>query len=407
MILKHKIFILQLMVVIFSIKPHALAAENSQYSLAHSFMSQNTLSPEGGKYHASKNIINLNANYDLSNFYSNVSFTIYKKNKISFDGTNFSIKRRNVNFGVGKINRHWSFSPFTSLILSDNARPAYSVYLTLNGSPPQLFTFIGSWSFEIFNSKLKNASGPQDTMMLGTRLVFNPINQFKIELIRTSQWGGKGFNRNFSNLISTAISDTNSGSNANVNQMAGFGFSYLPNIVKIPVRFYAQAIGEDEAGGLPSCYMYLTGLEWSSNILGRSTKIGFESIDTRIDETQNGNCGKNTAYNNSIYKYTNYDVVLGAPLDTESKSINVWAKLQIADNIRLKYSVQNLIINDKNLFTHRLSNSREEGWIHGASLSWKKGNIDFSGDLYFNDITLKKLNVSNSVGFGINTSIKF
>lgn len=408
MIFKNKIFIFHLLLIlILYIEPASLKAQSLEYNIKHSAISQNTFGAEDGKYRISKNQLNLNAKYNFPNFHSNISFTIYKKNKIAFDETNFSFKNDNMSFGIGKTSRHWSFSPFTSLILSNNTRPASSVFFNLKGKAPKWFDFIGNWSIEAFNSQLTNTNGPKNSMMLGTRLVFNPINQLNFELIRTSQWGGEGHGSNLSDLVSAAFSDSNSGSNSNVNQMAGFGFSYIPKNIRLPLRLYAQAVGEDEAGGFPSCYLYLSGLEWSTNIAGRSTQIGLESIDTRVNETQNGNCGKNTAYNNSVYKYTNYDIVLGAPIDTESKSISIWAKSQLSKKIHLTYSLQNLVINDKNLFQHRLSSSRQKGWIHGTKLSWKKNNIDISGNLYFHDIILEKINITKSIAFGINTSIKF
>ena len=46
--------------------------------------------------------------------------------------------------------------------------------------------------------------------------------------------------------------------------MAGFGISYLIPSNIMPLRIYGQAVGEDEAGNLPSCFAYLAGLEWSN-----------------------------------------------------------------------------------------------------------------------------------------------
>ena len=57
------------------------------------------------------------------------------------------------------------------------------------------------------------------------------------------------------------LGNTNDGVNSNINKMDGFGLSYSVPLNKNTYRFYSQAIGEDEAGNLPSCYAWMTGLE--------------------------------------------------------------------------------------------------------------------------------------------------
>ena len=94
--------------------------------------------------------------------------------------------------------------------------------------------------------------------------------------------------------------------------MAGFGISYTMPTKEIPLRIYGQAIGEDEAGNLPSCFTYLAGIEWTNTKIKYPTTVSIETIDTRIDKTRNGFCGPNTMYNNSTYDYTNYGKVNGS-----------------------------------------------------------------------------------------------
>ena len=126
------------------------------------------------------------------------------------------------------------------------------------------------------------------------------------------------------------IFDTNSGSNSNINKMAGFGISYTIPTKEIPLRIYGQAIGEDEAGNLPSCFTYLAGLEWTNTKIKYPTIIGIEAIDTRIDKTTNGYCGPNTMYNNNTYDYTNYGKTMGAAIDTEGTSLGLYIRSQIS-----------------------------------------------------------------------------
>ena len=264
------------------------------------------------------NTLGAKFNFSDENISSNLVLNINKKRKLSFDNSSFNLNIKNTILGIGKVNRHWSFSPNTSLILSKNARPSNSIYLITknSNSSNKLFSWIGPWSFEVFNSYLSNTNGPKNSLMLGTRAVIEPINGLKFELNKISQWGGEGQSNSFNALRAAILGNTNEDDHANINQMAGIGVSYsIPN-KKMPMRLYGQLIGEDEAGGLPSCNIYLTGLEWTNP--RNNNKIGIEVIDTRIDLTTHNNCGPNTAYNNGTYKYTNYDKVMGAPIDTES-----------------------------------------------------------------------------------------
>ncbi len=105
-------------------------------------------------------------------------------------------------------------------------------------------------------------------MLLGMRFTMAPVEGLELEFLRTAHWGGEGYDSGWSGFTHALFSDTNSGSTANVDQLAGVGFSYqLPKSIA-PLRIYGQAIGEDEAGGLPSCFMYLAGFEWSGGIPG-------------------------------------------------------------------------------------------------------------------------------------------
>ena len=327
---------------------------------------------------------------------------------LKFDQTYLNYKYRNTIFGIGKINRHWSFSSKNSLILSSNARPSNSIYFNIKKdkkSKVKLFSWAGPWSYEMFNSVLKNQSGPSNSMLLGMRAIINPINNLKFELVKTSQWGGVNKNSSIKSFKNAIIGNTNENKYKEINQLAGFGFSYYTGAKKIPFEIYGQFIGEDEAGGLPSCFMKLMGATLDFKNVDLSTKIGFEYLDTRIDETTHGNCGPNTAYNNGSYKYTNYDVTLGAPIDTESKSIEIWGTTNISQNKSINYSIKKIIINDTNWSSHRLSSNRQEGWLNKLGMSISKGSFKIQSDLSYQDTPFG--NSLHGLSLNLNTIYKF
>ena len=145
--------------------------------------------------------------------------------------------------------------------------------------------------------------------------------------------------------------------------MAGLGIAYSVLKNGTESRIYAQVIGEDEAGYLPTCHMYLAGFELTSIISSVPTKLVIEGLDTVISKTPNGYCGPSTAYNNGYYPsgYTHYGKVLGASIDTASRALTVALehKFPFYD---LMWSISKTDINVPSLSGHRLSSKASSGY---------------------------------------------
>jgi len=235
-----------------------------------------------------------------------------------------------------------------------------------------------NWSLEVFNGFAEGSLNETKSLLLGARIILSPFEGLDFELVQTSQWGGKGYSTGISALGAALFFDTNDNSNSNINKMAGFGISYLIPSNIIPLRIYGQAVGEDEAGNLPSCYAYLAGVEWS-----------------------------NTIYNNGTYDYINYGDTMGAAIDTEGNSLELFGQSQISQKISIKYSTKLVTINDKNSAGHRLSSNRQSGLINSLGASWNKNNIRFNVNIYDQGFTLDKASIKSSSGVGFSSSIIF
>jgi hypothetical protein len=344
--------------------------------------------------------------FDLKNLQSQLSLNYNGDEKYNFDGSYLQHSKGIITFGIGSVERHWSFSKNTSLILSKNARPIKSIYLKLeNKFKYNWLPSKANWSLEVFNGFNESAIANSKSMLLGARAILSPYEWLDFELIQTSQWGGKGYNNGISALGDALFFDTNIGPSSNINKMAGFGISYLIPNNTIPLRIYAQAIGEDEAGNLPSCYAYLAGFEWSNSKIKFPTIIGIETIDTRINKTKNRNCGPNTMYNNGTYDYTNYGKTMGTAIDTEGTSLNLNVRSQISQTIDVEFSTKSIVINDNNWSEHRLSSKRQPGLINSFNISWKKNNIELNTNFYTQDFNLDKVNIKDNHGIGFSLSV--
>lgn len=355
-------------------------------------------------------MLGLDLNHKIGNFSSRIVMAKHQSFKLTFDESYVDYSSGILTFGIGSISRNWSFSPNTSLILSSNARPIPSAYFklkTLNKSSLPVLSLLGPWSLEAFNGILDVDRGPHEALLLGTRITLNPVKGLDFELIQTSQWGGDGYRNDFKALKSAFIGNTNEDSSDYINKMAGIGLSYqFPNTY-LPIRFYGQVIGEDESGNLPSCLMHMFGADWAGNIAQKSIKVGFEVVDTRIDTSSHGNCGANTAYNNSTFSYTNKNTVLGDEIDTEGNSFEVHSSIQLSSSISFKYSIKEYTINDANYNDHRLSSSRENGFLNTASLGWKRNDTVINLSLSHQNFKLDKKNITDGINLVLSAGIKF
>ena len=151
----------------------------------------------------------------------------------------------------------------------------------------------------------------------------------------------------------------------------------------------------------------MAGLEWLNTKTKYPTTIGIEAIDTRIDLTTQGYCGPNTMYNNSNYVYTNYGKTMGATIDTEGTSLELFGNSQINKNLSINYSTKFLSINDKDYLQHRLSSKRNLGSITSLGIYWDKDGLELGGNISYQNLILDKANVSNGTIFSLFTSVKF
>ena len=388
---------------------HPTFAQNQSIGINSSlaFYSKSFLGLQNDLRSPDKGTAKFNARYVTDNSISQLTFNYDRNNNFNLDESYFQYTKGIATYGVGAVNRNWSFSNNTSLIMSNNARPSKSIYLKLeNKFGYDWFPSKANWSLEVFNGFSEGSLIGSKSMLSGIRAVLSPVEGLDFELIQSSQWGGNGYNNGISSFVAATFFDSNMGPNSNINKLAGFGISYLmPS--NLPLRIYGQAIGEDESGNLPSCFAYLAGLEWMNTKIKYPTIVGVETIDTRIKITSHDNCGPNTMYNNSTYDYTNYGKSMGATIDTEGTSLAIYVNSQISQKINIEFATKSVVINDNNWSGHRLSTKRQSGFINSFGISWVKNNISFNGNIYNQGFNLDKVNIKSGYGVGFSSSILF
>jgi hypothetical protein len=404
----YKFFFIFIFAIILNTRPLFSQSDSLNMSVGTAFNSGNVLGVYNNLSTQNKSNVNFNLEYSKRSLTSQLSLNLNDHSKFDFDNSYINYEKGIVNLNIGKVNRIWSFSKKSSLILSSNSRPLEALSIKLeNRFNTHWLPTTAKWSVEVINASTKNSLNGKNSMLSGGRIIFSPSEKLNFELLQTGQWGDQNNELYSSNIDALLLGNTNDGKNSNINKMAGFGLSYSLPINKDTYLFYVQAIGEDEAGNLPSCLAWMAGLEFTATEMKFPTTISIEAVDTRVKESTNGFCGTNTMYNNSVYDYVNYDNVIGAPIDTEGTSLEIFGQTQINNNIGVNYSTKFLSVNDKDYSSHRLSSKRSLGTITSLGINWEKDGFELGGNISYQNLILDKAYISNGTIFNLFTSVKF
>jgi len=403
----YKFFLIFSFATLLNTQPLFSQNDNLNMSVGTAFNSGNVLGIYNNLRTQNKSNVNFNLEYSKRTLSSKLSFNFNDHDKLNFDNSYINYEEGIANLNIGKIDRIWSFSKKSSLILSSNTRPLEALSLKLeNGFNTNWLPEKANWSVELINGSTKKTYNGKNSMLSGARVVISPHENLSFEILQTAQWGDQN-DKLYSTDIEAFFFDTNVGKNASVNRLAGFGLSYSVPLNKNTYRFYSQAMGEDEAGNLPSCLAWMAGLELTAPKMKFPTTLTIEAVDTRVKRSTHGNCGPNTMYNNGTYKYINYDTVLGVPIDTEGTSLELSGQSQVNKNLDINYSTKFVSINNKDYSEHRLSSKRSLGTITTLGIHWEKDGFDLGGRIGYQNMILDKANISNGTIFNLYTSVEF
>ena len=113
-----------------------------------------------------------------------------------------------------------------------------------------------------------------------------PLDGLELGFSRTIQWGGSGRPESVRSLYDALVGDDNIGTSLSLqdepgNQLAGFDARYTFHLDRDrSFSIYAQAIGEDDAGNLPSHYLGSGGLDAAFRVGPASVRTS-SSMPTR------------------------------------------------------------------------------------------------------------------------------
>ncbi len=249
------------------------------------------------------------------------------------DGSQLAVELGNWSIGASTYDRWWGPGWDGSLILSNNARPIPSLVIGRNRTAPpspRWLRWIGPWDLQALFGRLESERAVPNAQFFGMRFNFRPLKGLEIGLSRSAQWCGDGRPCDAGTFWDLFLGKDNVGDagttaeNEPGNQMAGFDARWTNFWTGNPVSVYAQAIGEDEAGGFPSRYLAQIGIEGSGITRARASWRWFvEWAATSCDavkSTVRYDCG----YRQQIYAsgYTYYGRIIGHGLDNDGRVVS-------------------------------------------------------------------------------------
>jgi hypothetical protein len=249
--------------------------------------------------------------------------------RIRADGSYLGVNIGNFMLSMGFMERWWGPGWDGSLVLSTNARPIPSVTLERNYTDPfksKLLSWLGPWRASLAVGEAESHAPVPKVRFLAARVNIKPRPWLEFGVTRTAQWCGGERPCDWNTFTDMLAGRDNQIENGGVsadqpgNQMAGYDMRLRSPWRALPLAFYTQLIGEDEAGGLPSKFLGLLGLEtWSSLPLG-ALRVRAEYADTACNfsrQVPQFDCG----YRNEIYPqgYTYRGRVIGHSMDNDSR----------------------------------------------------------------------------------------
>jgi hypothetical protein len=252
--------------------------------------------------------------------------------EVRADGTRVAVELGNWSLAASTMDRWWGPGWDGSLILSNNARPIPSITFGRNQTrafESKWLRWIGPWDLDVIWGQLEKDRAVPNARLFGMRMNFRPTRGLEIGLSRTAQWCGEGRPCGFDTFIDMLFGRDNVGDagitpeNEPGNQLAGFDARWTNRWFGAPVSLYGQMIGEDEAGGFPSLYLFQAGVEGSVITRGQNSLrwfVEFAGTSCGFLNEDRPNC----AYRNRLYPsgYTYSKRIIGHSLDNDARVVS-------------------------------------------------------------------------------------
>ena len=232
--------------------------------------------------------------------------------ELRFDGSSVAFVVENWILGVGAIDRWWGPGWQSSLILSNNARPAPGVFLRRNYDDPFSIPFLallGAWQFEFFVNQLEEERSVADARLGGARLSFKPFSNF--------EWGYS------TTQLFDAENDLHELSTGWSQNLTAIDFRGGVRFGRFTHGLYAQLTGPTQSGVSFEDSIGLAGYDLAFNIGESSHRLVVEyanSLAGFLNEEQFGQAYEDDIFQ-SGYRFNGRNIGNSLGGDTESLAL--------------------------------------------------------------------------------------
>ncbi len=222
---------------------------------------------------------------------------------------------------VGKDSQWWGPGYHGAILLTNNAEPFTMLKLT-NPEPlllPWIFRHLGPFRFTLFVTRLEKERTIPEPYLWGMRINFKPLPYIELGLSRTALLGGEGRPEGLKTWWNsfTGKGENEIGIQAG-DQRAGGDMKFTIPFKLQPIQLYAEAYGEDEAGGLPYKWAYLTGFYLPRILLFERLTFRSEYATTHVKGAPD------VWYTHKVYgrdAYTYKGRIIGHHMGTDSEDL--------------------------------------------------------------------------------------
>ena len=283
-----------------------------------------------------------------------------------------------------------------ALLFSNNARPFPKggiKRLVPERIDLPVLRWLGPLSFDIFAGALDEPRDHRNTIVVGTRLSFEPVRGLTFGFNRMQQLCGDGRPCGSSQIVHSFIGFGNADnppsndpvavSNQPGNQIAGFDISYARMFGKVAGKIYFETEAEDSQHIVIEQFARLLGTTWSGPIgeQGANWRFNLEYADTLAAEffasvpllKRLGDRNyPGSLYNNGIYPsgFTYNGRTIGYWTDGDSRNLAGTLTVTDAYNRRWYGSLRKVELNVTGLPYHRVSANFEKLAILTGGFEW-------------------------------------
>lgn len=238
-----------------------------------------------------------------------------RDNGAALDGSYAGIRGESALAVFGVLDRWWGPGVMTSPLLSNTAPPIPGLLVRrVADSAPQwnLLQWIGPWGYELSLGRLRDYT-PAHARTIGMRLYARPLPGVELGASRFIYWAGAGRPSGAGTFIDAVTGNSNvEAGDPNPdpsNELSGFDLRWsFPVATSDAAVAYVHALGEDEAGYLPSQWFGTVGVQYKRAAGEHRLEWTLEGSDTQLGRFfgLRSRQGRGPAYRHSTYVAGHY-----------------------------------------------------------------------------------------------------